>query len=144
MLDKDYGVQADVWSATSYTLLRREAMDVDRWNMLHPTSPSRKPYVTQLLEKEPWPVIASSDYMRIVAEQISPWVPGGMTVLGTDGFGRSEARKDLRRFFEVDAECITLATLHRLARAGSVKPAVVQEALQKFGIDPDKPNPMHT
>lgn len=144
MLDEEYGIAGDVWSVTSYTLLRREALDVERWNMLHPTATPRKPYVAQMLEKETWPIIAASDYMKAVADQIARWVPGGMTTLGTDGFGRSEARKELRRFFEVDAESIVLATLYRLSQQKLVKPQTVADAMKKFGMDGDKANPMHS
>jgi pyruvate dehydrogenase E1 component len=141
LLDELYGVQADVWSVTSYTLLRREALEVERWNMLHPLETPRTPYVTSLLEDRAWPVIAVTDYMKAVADQISPWVPGGLTALGTDGFGRSDTREALRRFFEVDAECIATAALHRLAQRGDIEKTKVRDALKRWNIDPNKANP---
>src|SRR5437764_10031429 len=110
--------------------------------MLHPLEKPRLSYLETLLAKEEGVCVAASDYMRAVPEMISRWVPGGLFPLGTDGFGRSETRGSLRRFFEVDAECIAVAALGQLAQRGAVKPAVVQQALQKFGINPDKVNPM--
>jgi pyruvate dehydrogenase E1 component len=98
MLDEHYGVQADVWSVTSYTLLRREALDIERYNVLHPNEKPRLPYLTQVLAKDPAPAIAASDYMKILPDQVAKWVPGGLTALGCDGFGRSEGREDLRRY----------------------------------------------
>src|SRR5205807_7986203 len=103
ILANKYEVAADVWSATSYKELRREALDVERWNMLHPTETPRKSYVEKTLEKEKGLFLATSDYIRSVPELINRWVPGGLYPLGTDGFGRSESRKSLRRFFEIDA-----------------------------------------
>ncbi len=106
ILAERYDVSADVWSATSYKNLRNDALLCERWNMLHPTETAKKPYVQQLLEKEKGPFVAVSDSMKIVPDQISKWVPGGLTTLGTDGFGRSETRGALRRFFEIDAESV--------------------------------------
>ena len=137
-----YGVAADVWSATSYKELRREALEVERWNMLHPTEKPKKPYVTQLFEKESGPVVAASDYLKLVPDQISRWIPGGLFSLGTDGYGRSDTRESLRRFFEVDAETITVAVLGQLVRQGELKPAVVKNALAELGLDPEKPDPL--
>ncbi len=142
ILSDKYGVAADVWSATSYKELRRDALAVERWNMLHPTAKPKEPYVTTLLKKEQGPVIAASDYMKIVPEQITRWVPGGLYALGTDGFGRSDSREALRRFFEVDAECITIAVLSRLAALGQVKPDLVKKAIKDLGVDPAKPDPL--
>src|SRR5262249_2580739 len=133
-----YGVAADVWSATSYKELRREALEVERWNVLHPTERPRQSYVETILAKEEGIFLAASDCVRSVPEMITRWVPGGLFPLGTDGFGRSDTRGALRRFFEVDAECITAATLAQLARWGTIKPALAQEALRKLGIDPEK------
>jgi pyruvate dehydrogenase E1 component len=138
ILAERYDVSADVWSATSYKNLRNEALLVERWNRLHPAQPPKKPYVRQLLENESGPFIAVSDYMKIVPDQIAQWVPGGLTTLGTDGFGRSDTRARLRRFFEVDAECTVLATLHALAQRGEMKPAVVARAIKDLNIDPEK------
>ncbi|HUU85302.1 MAG TPA: pyruvate dehydrogenase (acetyl-transferring), homodimeric type [Phycisphaerae bacterium] len=144
ILAEQFDVAADVWSATSYTLLRREALAVERWNMLHPAPAGagpRSPYVTELLASEPWPVIAVSDYLKAVPDQIARWVPGGLYPLGTDGFGRSESRRDLRRHFEVDAAHITLAALHQLAQRGQVEADRVADAIERLDIDADKPNP---
>ncbi|MGA2544584.1 MAG: pyruvate dehydrogenase (acetyl-transferring), homodimeric type [Verrucomicrobiota bacterium] len=136
-----YDVSADVWSATSYKNLRNEALLAARWNMLHPAQPARKPYLQQLLEKETGPFIAVSDYMKIVPDQIAKWVPGGLTTLGTDGFGRSESRAHLRRFFEIDAESTVIATLHTLAQRGAVSRETVAQAIRDLNIDPEKDFP---
>ncbi|TDI84451.1 MAG: pyruvate dehydrogenase (acetyl-transferring), homodimeric type [Caldithrix sp.] len=137
-----HGVSTDVWSATSYKELRRDALEVERWNLLHPTRKPKKPYISELLEKEEGPFVAASDYMKIVPEQIARWVPGGLYPLGTDGFGRSDTREALRRFFEVDAECIAIAVLSQLARQGKIKAVVVAKAISDLGIDAEKPNPV--
>jgi pyruvate dehydrogenase E1 component len=142
LLARDFGVAADVWSATSYKELRREALEVERWNFLHPAEPPRRSYVEQVLAGEQGPFIAASDFMRAVPEMIARWVPGGLHPLGTDGFGRSETRAALRRHFEIDAESIAAAALYRLSARGAVKPALVQEALKKLGINPEKISPM--
>ncbi|HXY06080.1 MAG TPA: pyruvate dehydrogenase (acetyl-transferring), homodimeric type [Burkholderiaceae bacterium] len=143
ILERDFAVAADVWSTTSFTELRREGIDCERWNMLHPTEKARKAYVSRQLERTAGPIVAASDYMRSFADQIRPYLPQGRsyTVLGTDGFGRSDTREALRRFFEVDRHFVTLAALKSLADEGSVAPAKVAEAIRKFGIDPNKPNP---
>jgi pyruvate dehydrogenase E1 component len=138
ILAERYDVSVDVWSATSYKNLRNEALVAERWNRLHPAEPPKKPHVRQLLENESGPFIAVSDYMKIVPDQIAKWVPGGLTTLGTDGFGRSDTRARLRRFFEVDAECTVLATLHALAERGEVEPAVVTRAIKDLNVDPEK------
>lgn len=142
ILAEKYRVAADVWSATSYKELRRDALAVERYNLLHPTAKPRKPYITQLLEKEEGPVVAATDYMKMVPDQVNRWVPGGLYSLGTDGFGRSDTREALRRFFEVDAEAIAVAVLYRLAQTGKIKPEVVKKAIKDFDIDPDKPDPL--
>jgi pyruvate dehydrogenase E1 component len=139
-----HGVAADVWSATSYKELRREALEVERWNLLHPGEPPRKSYVERLLEREKGVFLAASDSMKSVPEMIQRWVPGGLYPLGTDGFGRSDVRPALRRHFEVDAECLAVAALARLANRGEVKPAQVQQAIRDLGIDPDKADPMRS
>jgi pyruvate dehydrogenase E1 component len=138
-----FGIAADVWSATSYKQLRGEALDVERWNMLHPTAQPRQSYIEKVLQNESGVFVAVTDYMRAVPEMVDRWVPGGLFALGTDGFGRSESRDKLRRFFEIDAECITVAALSQLAHRGDIKPAVVQEAIDKLGVDPEV-NPMHS
>ncbi len=137
-----FGVAADVWSATSYKELRRDALEAERWNMLHPTAAPRKSYLERVLQNEQGIFIAVSDYMKSVPEMITRWVPGGLFPLGTDGFGRSEDRKSLRRFFEVDAECIVIAALSRLAQGGEIKAAVVEKAIGELGIDAEKVNPV--
>jgi pyruvate dehydrogenase E1 component len=139
-----YGVAADVWSVTSYKALRQDALDTERWNLLHPSEKPRKNYLEQVLGNESGVFVAVSDYMRALPEMITRWVPGGLLPLGTDGFGRSENRASLRRFFEVDAECVTLAALQRLMLKGEVKPAQVQKAIAELGVNPDKANPMHS
>jgi pyruvate dehydrogenase E1 component len=139
ILAERYGVAADVWSATSYKELRRDAMEAERWNMLHPDQEPRRPYVVSLLEGEPGPIVAVSDYMKTVPDLISRWLPGRFFPLGTDGFGRSETREALRRFFEVDAECVVVATLHQLALQGAVDRALPKRAIEELGIDPEKP-----
>ncbi|HEV2949586.1 MAG TPA: pyruvate dehydrogenase (acetyl-transferring), homodimeric type, partial [Gemmataceae bacterium] len=139
-----YQVASDVWSVTSYKELRREALDVERWNLLHPGQESRVSYVEKLLAKEQGPFIAASDYMKSLPEMITRWIPGGVYALGSDGFGRSDNRTSLRRFFEVDAECIVLAALTQLARRGQMKLERVQQAIKELGIDPEKMNPMNS
>ncbi|PIR15553.1 MAG: pyruvate dehydrogenase (acetyl-transferring), homodimeric type, partial [Elusimicrobia bacterium CG11_big_fil_rev_8_21_14_0_20_64_6] len=141
ILAERYGVSADVWSATSYRHVRTDALRTTRWNMLHPMEPARRAYVETLLGAEQGAFVAVSDYMRIVPDQIAPWVPGGLTTLGTDGFGRSDTRANLRRFFEVDAELITIATLYALSQRGEVEPQVVAGAMKDLGVDPEKASP---
>ncbi len=142
ILAERYDVAADVWSATSYKLLRTDALNVKRWNMLHPTEPRRKAYLEQVFEKEQGPFIAVSDYMKLVPDQIAPWVPGGLTTLGTDGFGRSDTRAALRRFFEIDAEHVVIATLASLADRGKIAKQVVASAIVELGVDPEKMYPV--
>jgi pyruvate dehydrogenase E1 component len=137
-----YDVSADVWSATSYKQLRADALAATRWNRLHPTEPTRKSYLESLLEPETGPFVAVSDFMKIVPEQIAPWVPGGLTTLGTDGFGRSDTRENLRRFFEIDANMVVVATLHALARNGAVEKTTVAKAIQELGVNPEKAFPI--
>ena len=142
ILAEKYNVSADVWSATNYKQLRTEAQAAQRWNMLHPTETPRKSYVETVLEKEKGPFIAVSDFMKIVPEQINQWVPGGLTILGTDGFGRSDTRENLRRFFEIDTPMVVLATLNALAKQGAVDKKVVAQAIKDLGIDPEKTHPV--
>jgi len=141
ILAEKYQVSADVWSATSYKRLRGEAMKAQRWNMLHPKEPPKKSYVESVLEKEEGAFVAASDYMRAVPDQIAPWVPGGLFTLGTDGFGRSDTRENLRRYFEVDAESIVLATLYALSKKNQVPVAKVAQAMEDLKIDPEKKFP---
>jgi len=142
ILAEHFGVAADVWSVTSYKELRRDALAVERWNLLHPTAEPKRCYLEHLLANEKGAFVAVSDYMKSVPEMIQRWVPGGLYVLGTDGFGRSETREALRRFFEVDAECVVVAALSQLARRGEIKPTVVQQAIQQLGVDPEKVDPV--
>ncbi len=142
LLANEFGVSADIWSCPSFTELRREGLEVERWNLLHPEQPARKSYVEQCLAGREGPVIASTDYMKIFADQIRPFVPGRYRVLGTDGFGRSDYRRKLRAFFEVDRHYVALAALKSLAEEGKVKPSVVSDAIRKFGINPEKPSPV--
>jgi len=142
MLANDYDVAADIWSVTSFSELRREGLDADRWNNRHPGEDQRVPFVAQCLDGAEGPFIAATDYMRLVPDQIREWVPGHYAVLGTDGFGRSDGRRALREFFEVNAANIVLATLNALADDGKIEQSVVAEAITKLGIDPDKPNPV--
>ncbi len=137
-----YKVSADVWSATSFNLLRREALEVDRLNRLHPDRTPETPYLNQQLDSTEGPVIAATDYMKIVPDQIARWLGGRMHSLGTDGFGRSATRENLRRFFEVDAESIVLAALYHLSRNGQFSVNKVKKAVGELGIDPEKSSPM--
>ena len=136
-----YGVSADVWSATNYKSLRNDALRCQRWNMLHPTATSQKSYVETLLAKEQGVFVAVSDNMRIVPDQIAAWVPGGLMTLGTDGFGRSDTRKRLRRFFQVDTESTVIGTLYALAEKGMIGRDVVAQAIKDLGVDPEKAQP---
>ena len=144
LLETDWGVAADVWSATSFTELRRDGLAADRWNMLHAEAKPRVPYVAQCLDQRPaGPVVAASDYIKTFADQIRPFVPRerGYRVLGTDGFGRSDSRAKLRHFFEVNRYFVTLAALKALADQGEGKAKSVSEAMRKYGLDPEKPDP---
>ncbi len=141
LLASDFDVQADVWSVTSFTELRRDGIAVERWNMLHPLAEPRRSYVGECLEGRRGPVVASTDYIRAFADQIRQWVPGRYRVLGTDGYGRSDSRRELRRFFEVDRHYVAVAALRELAAEGVIDPAVVAEAIENYGIDPDAPMP---
>jgi pyruvate dehydrogenase E1 component len=143
LLESDWGVAADVWSATSFTELRRDGLATERWNMLHPEAKPRLPYVTQLLSQRAGPVIAASDYLKTFADQIRPFVPRDRIyrVLGTDGFGRSDSRAKLRHFFEVNRYFVAIAALKALADQGEGKSKTVADAIKKYGIDPEKPDP---
>ena len=143
LLEKDFGISADIWSVTSFTELGREARAVDRWNMLHPLEPARVPYVTeQLAARGDGPFIAATDYMKAFADQIGDYVPGTYRVLGTDGFGRSDFRRKLRHHFEVDRHFVAIAALKALADENKVPSTQVAEAIRKYGIDPEKPDPV--
>lgn len=141
ILAEQFGVASDVWSVTSYTQLRRDADSCDRWNLLHPTETPRKSYLEEILDGVEGPFISSSDYVKALGEQLTPWIPGDYYVLGTDGMGRSETRPALRRHFEVDAESITIAALSRLSKAGVFEAKDVADAIQSLDYDPEKVNP---
>ncbi len=142
LLKQDFGVASDVWSVTSFNELRRDGMDTQRWNSLHPEKKARTCYVTSSLLGSDLPVIAATDYMKIYADQIREYVPGRYVVLGTDGFGRSDTRAKLRKFFEVDRFYITVAALKALADDGLIPVSKVAQAIKKYDIDPEKPNPV--
>ena len=143
LLEKDWGVAADVWSVTSFTELRRDGLDCDRWNLLHPGEKPRVPYVTAKLSGHEGPIIASTDYMKLFADQIRAYIPGGrsFSVLGTDGFGRSDFRYKLRSHFEIDRHFIVLSALKSLVAQKKLKPRCLTDAIAKYGVDPDKSNP---
>ena len=142
MLEKDWGIAADVWSATSFTELRREGLDCERWNMLNPEKPQRINYIAQCLKDAKGPVIASTDYMKSFAEQIQRFVPNKFVALGTDGYGRSDSREALRDFFEVDRRYVVLAALKALSDEGKLPASTVAEAVKKYNLDSNKPNPV--
>ena len=142
LLEDEWNIAADVWSVTSFTELRREAMDCERWNMLHPMDKPRVPYVTRTLDKQKGPVVASTDYIRSFPEQILPYIGDrAFVALGTDGYGRSDMRAQLRKFFEVNRHYVVVAALKALADAGEVDNSLVAQAIKAYRIDPDKPNP---
>jgi pyruvate dehydrogenase E1 component len=143
ILAEKYNIGSDVWSVTSYTQLRRDAQECERWNMLNPNEPARVPYISQMLAGAEGPFVAASDYLRCLAEQVSPWVPGGLFVLGTDGMGRSSTREALRRHFEVDAECIAVAALYQLKKQDKCDGQCVARAVAELGIDPAKQSSLY-
>jgi pyruvate dehydrogenase E1 component len=144
ILRDQFKISSDVWSVTSYQLLRKDALDAARWNMWHPQDPPKVPYLQKILKGVEGPFIAASDSVRAVPDQVSRWVPGSLYSLGTDGFGRSDTREGLRRFFEVDAETMTIAALHRLSVEKKFPPEKIQEAIKKLGLNPEKPNPANS
>ena len=141
LLAEKFDVSADVWSATSYKLLRNDALRAKRWNMLHPAEPQKKSHLETVLTGEQGVFVAVSDNLKLVPDQIAPWVPGGLMTLGTDGFGRSDTRAELRRFFEVDAETTVIATLFALAEKGQIERSLVKKAISELGVDPEKDFP---
>ncbi len=141
LLESEFDVVADVWSVTSFTELRRDGLEVERWNMLHPTAKPRRSYVSKCLDERRGPVIASTDYIRAFPDQIRQWIPGRYRTLGTDGFGRSDSRRGLRRFFEIDRHYVAIAALKELADLGEIEPQRVQAAIERFEIDPETPMP---
>jgi pyruvate dehydrogenase E1 component len=144
LLAADWGVNADLWSVTSYKSLREEAMSVERWNRLHPGGTPRVPYVTDCLAGGTGPVVAVTDFLRAVPDQVARWMPRPFTSLGTDGFGRSDTREVLRRFFEVDAAHIVVAALHGLAADQAIPEDSVAGAMDRYGIDPAASDPWST
>jgi pyruvate dehydrogenase E1 component len=143
MLETDWGVTADVWSATSFNELRREAQETHRWNLLHPDKKQKVSFVEQCLDGTDGPIVAATDYMRAFPDQIRPYVHRRYVTLGTDGFGRSDSREALRRFFEVDRHYVVLAALKALADDGVLPAGKAAEAIRKYGIDSDRPNPVN-
>ena len=142
ILENDYGVSADVWSVTSFNELRKDALEIDRWNRMNPDKPQKESHITKLLKKAEGPIIASTDYMKSFAEQIAVFLPHTFVALGTDGFGRSDSRENLRHFFEVDRHYVVVATLKALSDEGKIKSSIVTDAIKKFKLDPNKPNPV--
>jgi pyruvate dehydrogenase E1 component len=142
ILESDYGVSADVWSVTSFNELRKDALEIDRWNRMNPDKPQKESHITKHLKKAEGPIIASTDYMKSFAEQIAVFLPHKFVALGTDGFGRSDSRENLRQFFEVDRHYVVVATLKALSDEGKIKSSIVADAIKKFKLDPNKPNPV--
>jgi pyruvate dehydrogenase E1 component len=141
LLEQDWKVAADVWSVTSFTELRREGIAIDRWNRLHPDAAPKQTWVERCLAPTSGPVIAATDYMRAVGDMIRNWVPRRYTVLGTDGFGRSDTRASLRDFFEVDRHHVAVAALKALADDGTIERKLVKQAITKYRLDPERGNP---
>jgi pyruvate dehydrogenase E1 component len=144
LLTEKFGIPADVWSVTSYKELLMDAQECERWNMLHPGETPRIPYIKQALKEEEGFFVAASDYMKILPDSISRWIPGDIVTLGTDGFGRSDGRTELRDFFEVDERYITLAALNLMLKHNKIKVSFVKQVMKDFGIDSEKPNPVLT
>ena len=142
LLEDEFGVPSDIWSVTSFSELRREALEIDRWNTLHPKESPRQSYVSACFAGKEGPFVAATDYIKTVPDQIRQWVPGRFSVLGTDGFGRSDSRAELRKFFEVDRYSIVVTALKALADEGALDVDTVTQAIEKFGIDPSKPDPV--
>jgi len=141
LLEDDWGIESDIWSCTSFTELAREGQACERDNRSHPTAEKKVPYVAQCLNDSKGPVVVSTDYVRLLADSIRPFIRKHCTVLGTDGFGRSDTRENLRRFFEVDRFYVTVAALNSLADLGEIEASVVQQAVEKYGLDTSKPAP---
>jgi len=144
ILEQDYRVAADVWSVTSYKEVRRDALDVERWNMLNPTKKQKEAYITELFKNNDGVFVAASDYLKALPDTISKWLPKSLATLGTDGFGRSASREALRDFFEVDAKHIVFAALGELAKEGKIKNTTLDKAKKELGINPDKLNPLYS
>jgi pyruvate dehydrogenase E1 component len=144
LLAEKFGVAAEVYSAPSFPLLRRDALQAERWNTLHPDRDARQPYVSTILGPDGGPIVAATDWIRALPDMISRWVPEPYVSLGTDGFGRSDTREALRTFFEIDPPAIAAATLAALARCGDIPPKKVVAAMKELGVDPDKLDPLAT
>jgi pyruvate dehydrogenase E1 component len=144
LLAERFGVAAEVYSAPSFPLLRREALEVERWNRLHPAARARVPYVSEVLGRDGGPIVAASDWMKVIPQMVAPWVPATFVALGTDGFGRSDTRESLRAFFEIDAASIAAAAMSALAGEGAVTAKAAAAAIRDLGIDPDKVDPAST
>jgi pyruvate dehydrogenase E1 component len=142
LLEERFAIPADVWSVTSFSELRRDALDVERWNARHPEAKPRTSFVASCFAGAAGPFVAATDYMKLVSDQIRQWVPGSYVVLGTDGFGRSDGREALRHHFEVDRKSVVVAALKALADEGSIDRSMVAKAMNDLGVDPDKPNPV--
>jgi pyruvate dehydrogenase E1 component len=142
LLEERFAIPADVWSVTSFSELRRDALDVERWNARHPDDTPRTSYVASCLADVTGPFVAATDYMKLVSDQIRQWVPGPYVALGTDGFGRSDGREALRHHFEVDRKSVVVAALKALVDEGSIDRSTVTKAMTELGVDPDKPNPV--
>lgn len=142
LLEKDYSISVDIWSVTSFNELRRDGLAVEHENRMHPNKPAQKSYATLQLEGRKGPVIAATDYMRLYADQIRPYINAPYVTLGTDGYGRSDTREKLRHFFEVDAKFIVIAVLKSLQELGDIPQSTVLDAFKRYGIDPNKPNPI--
>jgi pyruvate dehydrogenase E1 component len=140
---RDFGIPSDIYSAPGFSELRREALETERWNRLHPGETPKVPYITQALSKAVGPFIAATDYMRAWPDMVRQWVPGRFVTLGTDGFGRSDARAALRSHFEVDAKNIAYAALQALGEEGAIDKGTLKTALAKLGLDANKPDPQH-
>jgi pyruvate dehydrogenase E1 component len=141
ILAADHDVAVELWSATSYKALREDALAVERWNRLHPGETPRTPYVTEVLSGAEGPFVAVTDFIKAVPDQVARWVPGPFVPLGTDGYGRSDTRANLRRHFETDAGSVVVAVLQSLVATGDAKPEEVADAIVRHGLDPDAPDP---
>ena len=143
LLKKDWKIDCGIWNVTSFSELRRDAQAAERWNLMHPTSKNKKTYLDECLGDKPIPVVAVSDYVKMVSEQIGPYIPAPYYTLGTDGFGRSDTRENLRHFFEVDRYYITLCAIRSLIIDKKLDSSIAEKAILKYKIDPKKPNPLN-
>ena len=142
LLKDDWEIEPGIWNATSFSELRRDAEEIDRWNLIHPEKDPKRSHLEKCLSKNEVPTVAVSDYVKMVSEQIGPYVPGPYYCLGTDGFGRSDTREELRSFFEVDRYYIVLMSIKALAIEGELEKGLVEKAMKKYRLDPDKPSPI--